>query len=71
MRWKIKAPPKEGDWRCKNKFAWFPTRVEDHIVWLEFYFSKQHYIAIAVVDEYTVQPELHWVEYERMLVYNY
>jgi hypothetical protein len=71
MRWKIEAPPKEGDWRRRIKFAWFPTQVEDHMVWLETYSIKEHLIAVAVFDEGIIHPELQWVEYDRGLLYSY
>ena len=71
MRWKIEAPPKEGDWRRLTVFAWLPTQVEDYMVWLETYYIKEQLIAVADLDEGFVHRELQWVEYERGLLYNY
>jgi hypothetical protein len=71
MRWKVKSPPKEGDWRRRIKFAWFPTQVEDHVVWLETFAIKEHFIAVAMVDEGIVHPEMQWVEYDRNLLFDY
>ena len=71
MRWKIKTPPKEGDWRYRHKFAWFPTQVENYVVWLETFFVKERYLPVAVIDERIIHQELQWVEYDRGLLYSY
>ena len=73
MKWKAKKQPKEGDFRCRKVFAWFPTKVEEYTVWLETYEVKEFYQAIAVVGEFNdIHKELQWVETDRWtLVYMY
>lgn len=61
MRWKIKSAipkPVVGDVREQVKFAWFPTRIDDHMVWLERYISVQTYSPVWHAAE--------WVETGRM-----
>ena len=36
MRFNISNPPQNGDTRTRYKFCFFPTRVTNEIVWLEF-----------------------------------
>ena len=43
MRWEAKTLPKHGDYRTRRVFAWTPTKVNDYIVWLEFYFIREKY----------------------------
>lgn len=71
MRWKIKAPPKQGDWRYRHKFAFFPTQVENYMVWLETFYIKERYIEVGVFDEGNIHCEMQWVEYDRGLLYSY
>ena len=33
----IKARPKEGETKEGEKFAWWPKKVEDKLIWLEYY----------------------------------
>ncbi len=65
MKWKIKKEPKEGDFRCRRKFAWFPTEVGEYIVWWELYEVKEVYQMVALVDENIVHGKLEWVEVDR------
>lgn len=65
MKWKIKKEPKEGDFRCRKKFAWFPTQVKEYIVWLESYEVKEVYQMVALVDENIIHGQLEWVEVDR------
>ena len=43
MKFKVKAKPTFGDRKTVVKFAWFPKRVEDTIVWLEEYLVVYRY----------------------------
>ncbi len=44
MKWKtVKPVPKYGDIRTRRVFAWLPTEVEDHTVWLEQYQVTEKY----------------------------
>jgi hypothetical protein len=43
MRFKVKPKPNIGDRKTVIKFAWFPTRVEDNIIWLEKYKAMYYY----------------------------
>lgn len=70
MRWK-KIEPKEGDVRTRQKFAWFPTQVEDYTVWLEFYIVKEQYKTVAVIDEGHFYPEMRWVIQDKIIDWNY
>lgn len=33
----IKAKPKEGDYKINKRFAWWPKRVQNQLIWLESY----------------------------------
>lgn len=69
----IKVKPKEGDTKQVKKFAWWPKKVRDQLVWLE------HYI---VVYKFTIRERIHafqgygflrvtgggWDEIEKMLL---
>lgn len=44
MRWKKKQRILAATERRVPKFAWLPTDVEDHVVWLERYIVVQKYI---------------------------
>jgi len=43
MRFKSKIDPKVGDRREVKKFAIFPKRIGDQIIWLENYISVQQF----------------------------
>jgi hypothetical protein len=44
MKWKtVKHVPKDGHIRTRRVFAWLPTEVEDHTVWLEQYQVTEQY----------------------------
>ena len=62
MKWKAKKEPKEGDFRCRKVFAWFPTRVNDYTVWLESFEVKEVYQMVALTDENVIHGQLEWVE---------
>jgi hypothetical protein len=71
MKWKIKEPPKLGDWRHRTKFAWFPTTIHDHKVWLETYGVKEHYIEVVCYNGAILPyPIMEWVEYDRHILYS-
>lgn len=38
-----KRKPSNGDIRRVYRFAWFPKRVNDYIIWLEDYSERQRY----------------------------
>lgn len=33
----VKVKPKEGDTMTEKHFAWWPKKVEDKLIWLEYY----------------------------------
>jgi len=70
MRWK-KIETKEGDFRTRRKFAWFPTQVEDYTVWFEFYIVKEQYKTVAVLEEGHFYPELRWVIQDKQIACYY
>lgn len=45
MKWKAKQKPDVGDVRHIKRFAWLPTEVQGHMLWLEFYDERQWYSA--------------------------
>ena len=51
MKWKISAGPREGDFRVKTRFAWFPISIykddEEYIIWLETYKATEQYQKVA------------------------
>ena len=66
MRWKIKQQEwVEGSIRKRYRFAWFPTKVGNVMVWLERYVVKEQLKSIAVFDEGITYAELTWVEFSR------
>ena len=66
MRWKTNKPePKEGDIRYRNKFAFFPTVVNDYRVWLESYQVTEEFKKIAALDTSYIDWKLEWVEVSR------
>lgn len=66
MRFKLKNKEyKIGDLKTFVKFAWFPIKIEDHIVWLESYTSmceRKIYMKSLTFEEVEK-----WVEYDRRL----
>ena len=70
MRFKFKKRKyKLGDLKSFTKFAWFPTKVEDCIVWLECYTSMcERKIYLKTFSDKEVG---RWVEYDRRLHYYY
>ena len=67
MKWKTDKPlPKHGDWRKRRPFAWLPTKVEDHTVWLETYQITEQYI------EYSLQHDIpgYWSVVSKELLYS-
>jgi hypothetical protein len=66
MRWRtVKPVPKHGEIRTRHKFAWRPTEVEDHTVWLEFYQITEVWI------EYDKRHEIpgYWHQISKNLLY--
>jgi len=59
-KWRAK---KVGDERRVRRFAFLPTKVEDHWVWLSRFVSVQVYVAIRYADDVTYK----WVEIEKCL----
>lgn len=35
MKWPVKPPPKEGDFRHKTRFLFLPMTIEKQVRWLE------------------------------------
>ena len=66
MRWKVEAKPKHGEIRHVAKFAWWPTLVSDHKIWLENYVSVQEHQRIWNCRSETYG--CFWSEIERKLV---
>lgn len=66
MRFKLKKKEYNiGDLKSFAKFAWYPIKVEDHIIWLETYTSmceRKTYITNLTLDHIEK-----WVEYDRRL----
>lgn len=46
----VKVRPKEGETREEKKFAWWPKKVGDKLIWLEKY---------IVVSKFTVRERVH------------
>lgn len=41
---------KHEDTRVVRKFAWFPVDMDDHRVWLEFYWEKEIFISSGMYE---------------------
>lgn len=70
MRWEKKAPRfVEGDYRKRNKFAWFPIQIDNYTVWLETYGVEEQLRATLSYNEFG-QPAtvLDWVETKRNVI---
>jgi len=50
MRLKVKPKPHLFEKRTMVKFAWFPIRVEDTIIWLEKYECTCRYMKDSFLD---------------------
>lgn len=69
MRFKLKKKQyKIGDLKSFNKFAWFPIKVEDSIIWLESYTSLCERIEQSLP---VTGKGAYWREYDRRLMDNY
>lgn len=58
MRWKNKEPKnprKAGDTRSRRVFAWRPTIIKKHTIWLETYLVDE----VVVIDQ---DGSLSWLE---------
>jgi hypothetical protein len=65
MRYKLKKKEyKIGDLKSFRKFAWLPTKVEDHIIWLESYSSLCERIEQSLP---VTGKGAYWREYDRRL----
>ena len=70
MRFKLKKKQyKIGELKSFAKFAWFPAKVEDHIVWLECYTSMCE--RKTYLKNFSFKEVGKWVEYDRRLRDNY
>lgn len=66
MKWLHPKPePVIGQTRERFPFAWWPTQVKDHKVWLERYWVKEVLAISCAIDEGVVYPVEKWVEIER------
>ena len=66
MRWKIKQQEwVEGSIRKRYRFAWFPTKVGNVMVWLERYVVKEQLECATVINEGFTCRELRWTEISR------
>lgn len=68
MKWKAKTKPALGQRRYRKKFAWVPTVVENHKVWLETYGIEELYTQVLVYDNDSAYPEDKWVEVKKYLL---
>ena len=62
MRWKTKPTPptpKINEVRYVMKFAWWPKKSNDEIVWLERYLAKERY---QLNTAFSSWPYYDWVE---------
>ena len=64
IRIKPKENPSEGAKRRISKFAWWPIRVEDSIIWLEWYHSWEIFGHFAKFGKKT---QYGWKEIDRGL----
>lgn len=63
MRWKLEDKPKLGSKKYKFKFAWYPVRINNNMVWLEWYkeiweyqkVNKRPYIGTKIVFDIVVE----------------
>jgi hypothetical protein len=70
MRWYVNpnVTPALGELREVAKFAYWPTKVENAIIWLETFYKYEEYMKIAVfIDIDHVEWEYEWVEIKRVL----
>jgi hypothetical protein len=65
MRWKKKViySPVIGDTRIVNRFAWFPTVVDEYVIWLESYIVIEKYIGNSCFDGKAI-----WIDIKRNIV---
>lgn len=57
MRWRRNTPyprPKSCEKRILIKWAWWPTDIGDHTVWLEFYFIEEEWREAGEIDTKTL-----------------
>ena len=52
MKFKVKPKPQLWDKKTVFRFAWFPKRVQDTIVWLEEYLVVYRYTKDSFWDHY-------------------
>jgi hypothetical protein len=52
MRWPIKPAPERGDIRKLWGFAWLPTKVQDHRIWLEVFYYVQERTERITYEEF-------------------
>jgi hypothetical protein len=55
MKWKAEPTPRAWETRIVEVYAWLPTKVEDHYIWLEYYEQSQFF-----GRDYQV-----WIDYNR------
>jgi thiamine pyrophosphate-dependent acetolactate synthase large subunit-like protein len=68
MRWYVKPIPVEGELREVAKFAYFPTKVGNAIIWLETFYAFEEYRKVVdSIDHGYVDWEFRWVEIRRFL----
>ena len=58
MRWVTTSQPKHGQERIRLVFAWWPTRVDEYIVFLEIFRVREQYIGAGYADH-------GWIELSR------
>lgn len=61
-----KVQPKLGDRRKITKFALFPTRVGDNVVWFDYFTSCQEFSKVTGMCGDTIEND--WIEIERELI---
>ena len=66
MRFKLKKKQyKIGDLKQFIRFAWYPKKVEDCIIWLETYKS---FCEMRTTTTFDFRHKITWIEYDRRLL---
>jgi hypothetical protein len=68
MRWKVKQPkpgPSIGTIRKRTKFAIFPKRINDTIIWLERYWVREEFRLTQDYSFHNKREYKAWFEIER------
>jgi hypothetical protein len=58
MKWKL---PELGESKIIKKFAWFPTEVDGHSVWLECYWTREVFMRVEELAAFGSLVHKKWV----------